>query len=278
MASRRTFLLGAGGAVGAAAGCISTGGDGGSDPTRTDTPTDSPDGDVTLSNVGVRKAVRYESLMGPSGVLAAEGSQYVVASVTAEREVPASAFAFEGGGDTWEPGHGTTAGSVNRSLAGREGFYLGYGGYEPGRDAYLAFVVPSPLSVEEPEITFEGDAGPWPLGTGDRETLAAPEARFQLESLTVPDEVTEGDALEVTLEVLNVAETDGRFLASLVWPTQAVEDDDEATIVERTVGAGERATLPVEISTRYTAREDTTVVLDVQGHVEASRDVQFRAQ
>lgn len=278
MPSRRTFLLGVGGTVAAAAGCISTGGDGDPDQTRTDTPTDSPDGDVTLSNVGVRKAARYRSLMGPSGVLAAEGSQYVVASVTAEREVSASAFAFEAGGEAWEPGHGTTAGSVNRSLAGREGVPVDYGGYEPGRDAYLAFVVPSPLSAQDPEVTFEGDAGPWPLSADDRETLAAPEPRFELESLTVPEEVTEGDTLEATVEVRNVAETDGRFLASLSWPTQAVADDDEATIVERTVGAGERATAPVEISTRHTAHEDTTVALDVQGHVEASREVQFRTR
>lgn len=278
MPTRRTYLLGAGALAAAATGCVSTGGDGDPDPGPSDTPTDSPDGDVTLEDIGVRKAVGYESLMGSSGVFAAEDSQYVVASVTADRAVSAGAFAFEAGGEAREPGHGTTAGSVNRSLAGREGVPLGYGGYEPGRDAYLAFVVPSPLSAEAPEITFEGDAGPWPLDAADRETLAALEPRFELESLSVPDGVTGGDPLEVTLEVRNVTETDGRFLASLVWPTRAVADDDEATVVERTVEAGGRATVNAEISTRYTANEDTTVVLAVTGHVEASREVQFRTR
>ena len=283
MPSRRTFLLGAGAGVAAAAGCVSTGGDGDPDGTSTPTatpigtPTDRPSGEVTLEDIGVRKAVTYRSLMGSSGVLAAEGRQYVVASVTADREVAASAFAFEAGGDAWAPGHGTTAGSVNRSLAGREGVPLGYGGYDPGQDAYLAFVVPSPMSASTPEITFEGDdAGPWPLEDTDRETLAAPEPTFELASLSVPDEVSEGETLDVELEARNVSETDGRFLAALYWPTHQVADDDESTILEREIAAGEVATLSRSIDTRYTDDEDRSNDLRVRGHVEASREVQFR--
>lgn len=290
MPSRRSCLVGTGALFAAAAGCTSidalrdsTRADGpgtaSSTPTRTATPVDLPAGSVAVENVGVEKAVAYESTMGSGGVLAAEGTQYVVASVTTEREVPSSAFTFEADGEAWTHGHRTTAGGVNSSLGGREGVPFGYGGHRPGADAYLAFVVPSPLSASDPRIRFAGeDQREWPLHDDATARLAAPEPRFELESLAVPNEVTEGETLDVTLEVRNVAETDGRFLAALYWPTRTIADDDESTVVERSIAAGDPASISAALSTEYTAREDESVDLDVEGHVSASRRVQFRSR
>lgn len=288
MPSRRSFLLGTGTLFAAGAGCTSidavrdstrTDGPGTASATPTATPVEVPSGSVAVENVGVKKAVTYESTMGSGGVLAAEGMQYVVASVTTDREVPSSAFTFQADGDSWTQGHGTTAGAVNSSLAGRAGVPFGYGGHRPGVDAYLAFVVPSPLSASDPRIRFSGEPNrEWPLDEDATARLAAPEPRFELESLTVPDEVTEGEALDVSLEVRNVAETGGRFLAALYWPTRMIADDDESTVVERSIAAGDRATISASIATEYTAGEDASVDLDVEGHVSASRRVQFRSR
>lgn len=286
MPSRRSYLVGAGAVLAATAGCASI--DVGGDPARTDgpgtrtstaRPVDPPTGSVTIEDVGVRKAVTYESTTGSGGVLAAEGRQYVVASVTTDREVPSSAFTFEADGDSWEHGHPTTAGGVNSSLAGRTGVPFDYGGHRPGVDAYLAFVVPSPLSASDPRIRSSGEEPRgWKLDADARDRLAAPEPRFELESLSVPEEVTAGEALDVSLEVRNVVETGGRFLTALYWPTRRLAADDESTVVERSVPAGDLAAISASVSTEYTAGEDASVDLEVEGHVAASRRVLFRTR
>lgn len=272
MPSRRTYLVGAGSLFAAAAGCVSSGGD---EDDPTETPASTPDSGVTVENVGVRKAVTYESTMGSGGVLAAEGKQYVVASVTADRRVSASAFAFESDDDAWQPGLPDTAGGVNRSVAGREGGPLDHPHAPDG--AYLAFVVPSPLSASEPKITYsDGESGPWPLDEDDRERLAAPEATFELEELDVPSEVQQGETLDVSMTVTNTSETDGRFLAAVYWPTDAIADDDESHVLERDVTAGDDVTASLEIDTSYTTYEDGPVTLSVRGHVSAERDIRVR--
>lgn len=285
MRSRRSYLLAAG-TLAVGAGCASlvpsgdrtrSGGPGSSTPTATPVPP--PSASVTVADVGVHKAVVYESVLGSSGVLAAADRQYVVASVTTDSEVPASAFTFEAGDDSWEHGHPETAGGVNSSLAGREGVPLEYGGYEPGADAYLAFVVPSPLSASDPCLRYSGpDTRTWPLDEWDRDRLAAPEPRFEVASLTVPDRVTKGEPLEVSLAVRNVSETDGRFLSALYWPTRLVADDDEATVVERWIDAGDRAAVGVSIPTEHTGRENERINLEIEGHVSASQTVRFRTR
>lgn len=266
MPSRRSFLLGAGGTV-AAAGCVSTG-----DDASTATPTRQPSVDVTVENVGVKKAVTYESLMGSGGVLTAEGRQYVVASVSASDEVSPSDFTFQAGDDAWKPGLPDTAGGTNRSVAGREGRPLDHPHSPEG--AVLAFDLPSPLSASDPLIRYSGsDPGTWPLDDGAAARLEAPEPCFELASLEVPSEVQQGEPLEVSMSVRNVSGTDGRFLASVYWPTHGIADDDESHVVEREVSASEEVTISRSIDTRYTVLEDGRVTLRVDGHVGARREV-----
>ena len=277
MPTRRTYLLGAGSLFAASAGCATRGGggDGGTTPTATPlgTPTDDgTDASVTVEDVVVRKAVGYESLMGSGGVLAAEGEQYVVASVSASGEVSASQFAFEAGGESRAPGLSGTVGATNRSVAGRGNRPLGHG-HAP-EYAYLAFAVPSPLSASDPRITYAGgDGQAWPLEAANRDRLAAPEPTFELEALDVPEAVQQGQTLYVSMQVTNTSETDGRFLAAVYWPTRGIADDDESHVVEREVDAGASATTSLAIDTRYTAMEDGPVQLRVRGHVTADREV-----
>lgn len=275
MVSRRTFLAVATTAFAPAAGCASFDGDGRGDGPRgtadpagtpTATPDDSPGVEVAVHDIVVRKAVTYDPVMGSGGVLTAEGEQYVVGAVAAERELSIAEFAFEADGESWRPrdyGHVSVAGRGSRFIEHADVVDR----------AYLAFAVPSPLSAADSKIVFSGaPPGEWALHEEARERLAAPEARFELVSLSVPEEVTAGEPLEVTLEVRNVSETDGRFLAALYWPT-SIADDDESHVVEQEVPAGGEATVSRSIDTEYTDVRNGPVTLRVTGHVTAEREV-----
>lgn len=290
---RRTFLLTAW-AIGTSvfAGCVrGSGNASGTDqePTKVtetpkspssgssnDSPTDStPVEGVVVDDIVVRKAVKYESTMGSGGVLSGNGQQYVVASVRADRQLSASEFTFETDDESWSPGLPDTAGGINRAVAGRDGGPVGRNIGDDG--SYLAFTVPSPLSASTPRIHYSGqEEESWPLSAELKARLAAAAPEFELDSFDVPETVSQGDPLPVSLTVSNVSETDGRFLAALYWPTKLIADDDEAHILEGEVGAGDDATVSVEIETEYTTNEPESVTLAVQGHVTAERDIQVQ--
>lgn len=285
---RRQLLTLAGAGLAGLAGCLSDPGTGPTeeeprDSDTTDSPTGSPttspddppapDG-VVVEAIVVRKAVTYESIMGSGGVLAAEGTQYVVASVRTDQE-DLPAFTFETDDQSWDPGLSDTVGATNRAVAGHEGGPVGRG-FSGDGGSFLAFEVPSPLSASNPRIRLGGsEPQEWALSADQVERLAAPSPRFELQELSVPDAVSQGDALTVSLTVRNVSDTDGRFLAAVYWPTEYIADDDESHIVERQVAAGETATATLELSTRYTATESGPVTLSVDGHVTGEREVQL---
>lgn len=287
MPSRRAYLSGFGSLLATIAGCVSGEGDPETlDPTPTEdpipSPTSSPKGpqpdEVTVDDIGVKKAIRYASVMGSGGVLAADGKQYVVASVQADEEITPASFTFEAGDESWPLGLPDTAGAVNRRVAGREGGPLGYPGLSPDGQSYLAFVVPSPLSEPEPRIRYDSseETEEWSLDANDRERLAASEPRFELESLSVPDTVRQGETLEVSMTVRNVADTGGRFLVAAYWPTNLIADDDESHVVDRVVDAGAEESVSLAIDTQYTAREDGDISLQLRGHVGAERSIYVR--
>ncbi|RDI71302.1 hypothetical protein [Halopelagius longus] len=287
--NRRRMLALCGLCASGSAGCLSRaslqsrGGtdqstDGGTDESTDGTPdgTDStPVSGVVVDDAVVRKAVRYESMMGSGGVLAVEGRQYVVASVRPPDGLSQSDFTFRTDSDSWNPGLSDTVGAINRAVAGHEGSPVGknFGGSDR---SYLAFEVPSPLSASNPRIRYDPDDSEWPLPTRMADRLEAPSPRFELVSLEVPESVSQGETLSVSLTARNVSETDGRFLAALYWPTNAIADDDESRVVEREVAAGEETTASVDIDTSYTAYEDGPVRLTIRGHVAARRDVEVR--
>lgn len=225
------------------------------------TPTETPDDSSgPVSDIVVRKSVRYESLLGSGGVLAADGRQYVVAEVETENGRPEAEYVFEASGQTWEAGLPTTAGGNTRSVADRERPVVGFG-------------LPSPLSASDPRIRRESDGAERALPDGARAVLDAPAPRYELDGLTAPERVSQGETMSVELTATNVSETDGRFLAALYWPTERIADDDESHVVDRTVQAGESVAATVDINTAYTADESGPVTLSVEGHVGASREI-----
>lgn len=288
--NRRRLLGLCGLCVSGAAGCLSGAsrpGDEGSE-TETDEPTSTgtdertsettespPEGGVVVEDIVVRKAVKYESVMGSGGVLAAKGEQYVVASVRTDRDLSPSSFAFLTDGNSWDPGLPHTVGAINLSVAGRTGGPLGRA-FGSSDESYLAFAVPAPLSATDPRIRFEGDGTEWPLSARMRDRLEAPSPRFELESLTVPEAVSQGETLSLSLTATNVSDTDGRFLAAVYWPTALIADDDESHVVERTAAANDDVTASLEIDTAHTGYEAGPVTLSIRGHVSAQRDVELR--
>jgi len=250
-------------------------------------PTDRPPVDgVVVDDIAVRNAVAYESVMGSGGVLADPERQYVVATVRSDADLSASAFVFEADGQSWEPGLPETTGATNYAVAGHEG---GPVGRPVGSDrSYLAFSVPASLPADDPRIRYTGDADSggdgataepsgglsWPLPDAAREGLTDAVATFDLVDLSVPDSISAGDPLSVSVTVENTSETDGRFLAACYWPTELIADDDESTLLEREVTAGERTEFSVEFDTEYTAFESGPVTLRVAGHVAAEREVE----
>ncbi|MDS0259019.1 hypothetical protein NDI56_06385 [Haloarcula sp. S1CR25-12] len=268
--NRRKLLACCGGSLAALAGCLSASpsdsteesAPGTERPTErsTATPTESASS-VAVEDIAAQKAVSYSSMMGSGGVLAAADRQYVVASVTGTETYERPEFVFETDSETYDSGLDDTVGARNASVAGR---------HRP----YVAFDIPSPLSASNPRIRRADDEDEtWSLPDDAAATLAAPAPRFELDELTVPDSVSEGRPLSVSLTVTNVADTEGRFLAALYWPTREIQDDDESRLVERDVAAGETTTASLDIDTSYTASEDGPVTLSVRGHVCASREV-----
>ena len=259
---RRTMLRAAGSGLAVSlAGCY------------TGTERDDSTTELSVTEIGVHKAVTYESTMGSGGVLTPADQQFVVASVHNGDERDAPAFQFETESESWTPGLPDTRGASTYAVAGREGGAVG--SPAAGDRQFLAFTVPSPLSVTEPRIRLtDSGGGEWHLPVAAEDRLAASSPAFELNDVTVPEEVRQGETLPVSLTVENVSETEGRFLAAVYWPTELIADDDESRIIERRVAAGERTTAVVEIDTEYTTGEDGPMVLVVDGHVAARRSVQ----
>lgn len=277
---RRRLLAVGGVSLGSLGGCLSlvpgTGtesSDDGPGVSPTASATADPGAGVVVEDIVARKAVTYEASMGSGGVLAVDGRQYVVASVRTTREHSDLAFEIAAAERTWEPGLSGAAGLRTRHVAGTDGGAVG-DSMGPGDRGYLAFEVPSPLSASTPSIRLTTGDAAWPLPDAARERLAAPEPRFELEALSVPAEISQGDPLSVSLSVSNVAAVGGRFLAAIYWPTALIYDDDESWIVEREVSTGEGARATVEVDTAYTTDEAGPVTLRVDGHVGARREVE----
>lgn len=268
--NRRTLLASATNTVSLAlAGCLDSTDDT-STPAGTDTAT--TQSGVIVEDIIVRKAVTYESSMGSGGVLAERGRQYVVASVRSDRDLSPSAFTFVADRESWDPGLPDTAGAANFAVAGREGGAVGSPlGIE---GSYLTFAVPSPLSGSGARIRYDGPGGgEWLLPEAARDRLPAPEPEFERTELSVPETVEQGQPMTVSMTVENVAETEGRFLVAVYWPTALIADDDESHIVDRTVRSGEEINPSVQIDTAYTTDENGEITLRVRGHVRAERTV-----
>lgn len=277
MQTRRRYLGAVSLGIAGLAGCLSEsdgpGGDG--DATTTDGTTarpDSPDDEpVMVSNPVVRKRATHYSWPGSTGVLAPTDEQFVVASVAGPESADLPAFTLEAGDEEFSPG--VDVAHRNGTFAGRrDGSVL----ENDGTSGYLAFRVPSPLDVDDARIVRDDAAGPTPLADDELATLTRPAATFELDTLDLPDAVERPDPVDVSLSVTNVADVDGRFLAGLHWPTEGIADDDETTVLERTVAAGETTTFSLTLGTGYAANETSEHSLTIDGSVSADRTVEIR--
>ena len=315
--NRRRFLGIASAALTGLAGCagdLTTDSDGtttddGTSTTDTTTPTDTsttddgtsttpePDspertlGDVVVdvTDATVRKAVAYESIMGSGGVIAPDGQQFVVAAVrsgTGSSRDATGAPSYDSFDlvvdDETYPAidiEDRTTGAYTTSLAGR-GEIRYDAPYAEGSGAvgWAAFELPSPLDVADAAIRcrYGGETAEWTLSDDQVAALGRPAPDFELRSF----EATANEfSVDVSLVVENVSGTDGRFLAAVYWPT-SIADDDESTIVDRSVAAGDRVEWSQTFYTEYAGGGDSadgndTVTVRVDGPVTAERTVEL---
>jgi hypothetical protein len=231
------------------------------------TPEDTP---VTVRDPVVRKRVTHYSWPGSTGVLAPEDEQFVVASVTGPEDAVPPEFAFEVGSETFSPGV-DVAGRHGATFAGRtDGSVL----ENEHASGYLAFRVPTPLDGADARIVRDDGADATPLPDDELTTLGRPAAEFELDALDLPDAVEHPERVDVSLSVTNVADVDGRFLAGVHWPTEGIADDDETTVLERDVAAGETTSFSLSLATGHAVNETSDHPLTVQGSVSAGRSVE----
>ena len=286
MQTRRRYLAAASLGVAGLAGCLSDDdpvGTGTDDSPTTDDTTDLPgstddsptDDDATddpavfVRDPVVRKRVTHYSWPASTGVLAPDDEQFVVASVSGPDEGTPPGFTLEAGGEAFAPGV-DVAGRHGATFAGRSGGSVLENEHASG---YLAFRVPSPLDADDARIVRDDGAAPTPLPDDELATLSRPAAAFELDALDVPDTVQSPEQVDVSLSVTNVADVDGRFLAGVHWPTE-IADDDETTVLERTVAAGETTTFTLSLDTGYATTETSDHPLTIDGSVSADRTVE----
>jgi hypothetical protein len=295
MPSRRRYLAGVTTVLAGLAGCTESGPGGTVTTTETEstetdpkkspsgTPTAAPEdaqrtvgGDtVAVTDIVARKAVRYQATMGSGGVVAVDGTQFVVASVQSDVDLSMGAFSVATADDRWVASTLDDTGATNWAVEGHEGGPVGkmVGGDGP---KYIVCELPSPLDAADPVVRLDhgGERAEWSLPEEAVSTLAASAPTFDLDSLDAPDSVRQGEQMEVRLTATNTSDTDGRFLAAVYWPTELIADDDESHVVETTVDAGASTTQSVTIDTEYTTNEDGPITLRVDGHVAAETAVE----
>lgn len=291
MRTRRRYIALAGAALGSLAGCLG-GGSSGDDPETPDsTPdttvpgttgttvgtTETPDGsdDFSVTDLAVETAVTFYEWPGSTTVLAPDDRQFVLATVDGPEEETAPQFTFEADGESWDPSirggqHGPESVVDDR----RGGLVAG----DQDPVGYLAFSVPAPLSAEEPRIVLEDGAATWGLSDAAVAELGRPSPTFALETLDVPETVTRGESLSVSLTVRNTSDVDGGFLTSVHWPTEGIADDDESTVVSGTVAAGETEPFTLDLGTGHSTDETERVPLTIEGCVSADRSVEVRVE
>ena len=291
--NRRQFLASS---LGLAVGLVTAGCIGDSPSTDAESPDGSPKGSpdgtdtpapesaqrtvggatVAVTDIVARKAVTYQSTMGSGGVVAPEGKQFVVASVSTEAELEMGQFSLDAAGETWGAVTVGEHGAQNHAVAEHAGGVVGRpttGGSDAKR--YVVFELGSPLATEGPRIVLEngGESAEWSLPDEAAETIAASAPSFELDSLDAPESVQQGEEMTVDLSVTNTSETSGRFLAAVYWPTELIADDDESHLIEQSVDAGTSTTASLTLDTEYTTNEDGPVTLRVEGHVAAEQEI-----
>ncbi len=246
------------------------------------------DARVAVANPVVRAAVVLRT-RSSSEVLVADGRQFVVVDVqsatsgraTAEGDPSVDAFSFVADGQTYPPAHfeqlkGLTkqyADGNPHSLAGRGDHP--YGGPYATEVGWLAFEPPSALDASAAEIRcdYGGEKVTWSLPKESVSALGRSTPTFELRSF----EATNGGdgSATVSLVAENVSDAGGEFLAAVIWPTKAA-DDDEAHIVRQSVDAGRRVewSKTMQFDSVRVDSSSSAVTATVEGVVDGSTTVQ----
>ncbi|WP_435155096.1 hypothetical protein [Haladaptatus sp. DFWS20] len=117
---------------------------------------------------------------------------------------------------------------------------------------------------------YAGDTVEWSLSDGQVATLARPAPTFEMRSF---EATVRTASVELSLVAENVSEVDGQFLSAVYWPTTRTADDDESTIVARSVAAGDRVEWTKSFGMKYSGGEDGKVGARIEGVVSGERTV-----
>lgn len=194
---------------------------------------------VTIENLAVRHGMVTFGSVHPDPVWK-EGSQFVLASV-----------AVEGNEDPANLDVTVTA----DTLAERPARYYGFIP-EPSESVQpMGFPVPTVPAPSNAALVWHGPREVrWPLSDElVRKLGRAPE--FSLERFQVPESAAPGTSLDVTLEVANSGDRNGRFLAEL--GNAAMSDQPE---IEVSVPAGETTTATRSVDARFSEGEMTVLL------------------
>jgi hypothetical protein len=281
MPSNRRQLLATVGALSIGiAGCLgqSPGGTGDESPTPTDeSPPDTATAErssfslpessvkflgdvrVAVANPTVGKAITYTSIMGSGGVLQSDGKQFVVAAVQSQQGTTVDAkgdpayddFELVVDGETYPTVEieKRTTGAYTRSLGERGNGRYGSPYSSGWAVGWLAFEPPSNESEAAIRCRYGGETVEWSLPEEAVTELARPAPKFELESF---DATVDKYSVDLSFVAKNVSENDGEFLAAIYWPTTGIADDDESTILRRSVSGDERIEWSGSFPTEYT--------------------------
>lgn len=293
MPSRRACLAALSSGIAVAAGCVSGGSDGDdapdsnrsdgspqddeADANESDADGGSPGEDESaaeLRDVTVGKAVPVYRWPASTEIVDPDREQFVVATVSTEREISASDFVLETESERYAPDYPVPNTSQQITIDGLRGFHPSIG-VSP---VLLVFRLPSPHASTEYEIRYEGDtAQAWELSTDLVDRLTSPQPSFDLVAFDCPSTIDNADEFDVGIEARNESYTDGRFLAAVTFPT-AEHDDDEAHVVSEEVAGGDRleTTLQLDgiaLACNHEPGESESVPLTLGGCVEADREI-----
>ena len=235
-----------------------------------------PEG-IILDDVRVRKALIYDFAVGKDEVKVDDDKQYVLANVRAENGATSNEFVFKTDGRSWSS-HLVKEALDDESLPG---YHKPVNPISPTSRFTLEFKLPSPLTVTNPRIqstvaeTPSIDQKVWTLSEANQERLAAQPPKFELIDLTVPDSVSHDETVSVSMTVSNTSNTDGHFLAMIVWPTFRA-DDDESINVRQFIAGDETKTITNDFGIEGSRLESNPTPLQIRGHVNAEREVTVR--
>jgi len=258
--NRRAFLAAAGSGMAALAGCGADSGSGTGAPTGESSggsggSTGSSGGlefgrsatageqSVTVWGASVRSSIRYATEGRALDVYAPDGAHLLFVRITTDGRPQRSTFGLAAADETLDPLDGVGGASLSDVQHRYPPYAPGGEGDPDGR--WLLFEVSPEDLGDAPAVVWqpgEGRTAEWPLPDSDREALAAPVPRFELDGFEVPETAPEDDPT-ATIVVTNASEVDGTFRATVNYrgPLEAADN------LDLSIPAGETSATEYEI-------------------------------